>query len=143
MPNKICKEAGFSRCLMATPIRRADPIRVTAGARTFFVTSSICKKRNLLQSDRMAGLFLRVLYDYRAQNKFRVHEFVIMPDHFHLLLTVESEMTIARCAVHQGRVRFSGGEGVRDATASLAERIFRDTYCRSGGISAGTDLYPQ
>jgi putative transposase len=96
MPNKICKEAGFSRCLMATPIRRADPIRVTAGARTFFVTSSICKKRNLLQSDRMAGLFLRVLYDYRAQNKFRVHEFVIMPDHFHLLLTVESEMTIER-----------------------------------------------
>jgi putative transposase len=32
----------------------------------------------------------------RQKNKFRLHEFVVMPDHFHLLLTVESEMTIER-----------------------------------------------
>lgn len=81
---------------MATPTRRADPSRIKAGARTFFVTSSTWGKQNLLQSDRAAGLFVRVLYDYRAQNKFRLHEFVVMPDHFHLLLTVESEMTIER-----------------------------------------------
>jgi putative transposase len=81
---------------MAIPVRRADPARVTAGARTFFVTSSAWDKQNLLQSDRMAGLFLRVLYDYRAQKKFRLHEFVVMPDHFHLLITVESEITIER-----------------------------------------------
>jgi putative transposase len=41
-------------------------------------------------------LFLRLLYDYRAQGKFRLHDFVVMPDHFHLLLTVGSEMTIER-----------------------------------------------
>jgi putative transposase len=69
---------------MAIPLRYADPVRATAGARTFFVTSSICEKRNLLQSDRSAELFVRVLYDYRAQGKFRLHEFVVMPDHFHL-----------------------------------------------------------
>jgi putative transposase len=69
---------------------------VLAVARTFFVTSSISEKRNLLQSDRSAGLFVRVLYDYRAQGKFRLHEFVVMPDHFHALLTVECEMTIER-----------------------------------------------
>ena len=76
--------------------RRADPAHVKAGARTFFVTSSTWGKRGLLQSDRAADLFLRVLHDYRAQNKFRLHEFVVMPDHFHLLLTVESDMTIER-----------------------------------------------
>jgi putative transposase len=81
---------------MAIPLRYADPVRATAGARTFFVTSSICEKRNLLQSDRSAALFVRILYDYRAQEKFRLHEFVIMPDHFHLLLTVECGMTIER-----------------------------------------------
>jgi putative transposase len=81
---------------MAIPLRHADPVRATAGARTFFVTSSICGKRNLLQSDRSAGLFLRVLYDYRAQGKFRLHEFVVMPDHFHTLLTVECDSTIER-----------------------------------------------
>jgi putative transposase len=69
---------------------------VVAGARTFFVTSSTWDKRHTLQSDRSAGLFLKVLYEYRAQNKFRLHEFVVMPDHFHLILTVECGMTIER-----------------------------------------------
>jgi putative transposase len=81
---------------MAIPIRHADPAHVTAGARTFFVTSSISGKRNLLQSDRSAGLFVCVLYGYRAQRKFRLHEFVVMPDHFHLLVTVECDLTIER-----------------------------------------------
>jgi putative transposase len=81
---------------MAIPIRHSDPTLAIAGARTFFVTSSIAEKRNLLQSDRSAELFVHVLYDYRAHRKFRLHEFVVMPDHFHLLLTVGSEITIER-----------------------------------------------
>ncbi len=81
---------------MSIPIRHADPVRATAGARTFFVTSSICDKRNLLQSERSAGLFVRVVYEYRAQRKFRLHGFVAMPDHFQALLTVECDMTIER-----------------------------------------------
>ena len=81
---------------MAIPIRHSDAARVVAGARTFFVTSSIAEKRNLLQSNRSAGLFISVLYDYRARRKFRLHEFVVMPDHFHLLLSVDYGMTIER-----------------------------------------------
>lgn len=81
---------------MAIPPRRSDPGHVAAGARTFFVSSSIAAKRNLLQSDRSAQLFVRVLYEYRSQRRFRLHEFVVMPDHFHLLLTVECDSTIER-----------------------------------------------
>jgi putative transposase len=81
---------------MAIPIRNSDSAHVTSTARTFFVTSSITNKRKLLQSDRSAGLFIRTLYDYRAQGKFRLHAFVVMPDHFHLLITVDSSMTIER-----------------------------------------------
>jgi len=40
---------------MAIPLRRADPANITAGLRTFFVTSSIAGKRNLLQSHRSAN----------------------------------------------------------------------------------------
>jgi putative transposase len=65
-------------------------------ARAFFVTSSIARTRKLLRSDRSAGLFVRVLYDYLAQRKFRIHEFVVIPDHFHALLTVESDSTMER-----------------------------------------------
>jgi putative transposase len=81
------ERTGFSRC-MSIPLRHANPQCATAG--------SISGKRNLLQSDRSAGLFVQVLYDYRSQRKFRLHEFVVMPDHFHALLTVESDSTIER-----------------------------------------------
>ena len=94
---------------MAIPSRRADPGHVTAGARTFFVTSSICGKRNLLQSDRSAALFVRVLCYYRDLRKFRLHEFVVMPDHFHTLLTVESDITIEHA------VQLIKGAGSRSA----------------------------
>lgn len=81
---------------MAIPLRYSAPAHVAAGGRTFFVTSSVAGKRNLLQSDRSAQLFVRILYEYRSQRKFHLHEFVVMPDHFHLLLTVECDSTIER-----------------------------------------------
>jgi len=43
----------------------------------------------------MARLLLKTLYSYRRQAKFQLHEFVIMPEHFHLLLT-PSEITLER-----------------------------------------------
>ena len=41
---------------------------------------------------------MRILYEYRSQLKISVwHEFVVMPDHFHLLpLTVGSDMTVEK-----------------------------------------------
>ena len=53
-------------------------------------------KRNLLQSERSARLFIEVLYYYRAQRKYLLHAFVVMPDHFHSLVTVDSGMSIER-----------------------------------------------
>jgi len=41
-------------------------------------------------------LFIRALYEYRNQGKFRLHEFVVMPNHFHVLLTVDAGMSIER-----------------------------------------------
>jgi len=81
---------------MTISTRYSNASSVLATARTFFVTSSIAGGRNLLQSDRSAGLFLDVLYGYRAQEKFRLHEFVVMPDHFHVLLTVDCDLAVAR-----------------------------------------------
>jgi putative transposase len=96
VPTGLEKKNRLQPLSMAIPDRHANPIRATAGARTFFVTSSIAGKRNLLQSNRSAGLFVRVLYEYREQGKFRLHEFVVMPDHFHLLITVACDISIER-----------------------------------------------
>jgi|ERR1035438_1476748 putative transposase len=81
---------------MSIPVRNADPAHVIAGERTFFVTSSTSGKRALLQSARAATLLIDVLYHYRQERKYLLHEFVIMPDHFHLLITIGTEMSIER-----------------------------------------------
>jgi putative transposase len=81
---------------MANPRRHAGPSAIPPTLRTFFVTSSIAGKRNLLQSDRCADLFIDVLYHYRSERKYFLHSFVVMPDHFHVLITVGHEITIER-----------------------------------------------
>jgi putative transposase len=48
----------------------------------------------------MARLFIDVLQHYRQQEKYLLHEFVLMPDHFHLLitpaLTLERDMQLIK-----------------------------------------------
>src|SRR5882762_2866971 len=65
----------------------AAPRRGNTGYSCYFITASTFQRRNILQSDRMAGLFVDVLLHYRQQEKYLLHEFVVMTDHFHLLIT--------------------------------------------------------
>jgi len=81
---------------MSIPVRNSDRTHVIANERSFFVTSSIAEKKALLQSTRAATLFIDVLYHYRQRRKYLLHEFVVMPDHFHLLITVDAEMTVEK-----------------------------------------------
>ena len=83
---------------MSIPSRNASAASITASQRTFFVTSSVAGKRNLLQSERSARLLLDVLYHYRLQRHYLLHALVVMPDHFHVLLTLGSEISVERAA---------------------------------------------
>jgi len=65
----------------------AAPQKGNTGSGTYFITAGTFQKQQLLQSDRMAILFLDVLLSYRSQNKYLLHEFVLLPDHFRLLIT--------------------------------------------------------
>jgi putative transposase len=64
--------------------------------RTFFVTSTTAGRRALLPSDRMAQLLVNVLAENRQKGRFLLHEFVIMPNHFHLLLTPAAEIPLEK-----------------------------------------------
>ena len=64
--------------------------------RTFFVTSTTVGRRALLQSDRMAQLLVDVLAENRRKKRFLLHEVVIMPNHFHLLLTPAAEVPLEK-----------------------------------------------
>lgn len=54
---------------------------------TYFVTANSIDQKRLLQSQRMASLLVEVIFHYRAQEHYLLHEFVVMPNHLHLLLT--------------------------------------------------------
>jgi len=60
--------------------------------RTFFVTSVTNARRALFREPSMARLLMNVLADNRAKQRFLLHEFVIMPDHFHLILTPAADV---------------------------------------------------
>ena len=81
---------------MARPARNVRPESILIFARTFFATTKTSQGRALLQSERNATLMIDVLGSYVAAGKFRLHDFVVMPDHLHLLLTVGEGMTIER-----------------------------------------------
>jgi putative transposase len=81
---------------MATPTRHSNSKQIVRPSRTFFVTTKTSMGRALLQSEGNAMLFIEVLRSYVAAKKFKVHDFVVMPDHVHLLLTVGGEMSIEK-----------------------------------------------
>ena len=60
----------------------------------------------LLQSERNAGLLIDVLRSLITEHRFKLHDFVIMPDHIHLLIEVDSELTIEK-AMQLIKGRFS------------------------------------
>ena len=81
---------------MARPARHARTGDILSSSRTFFVSTKTSMGRYLLQSERNAKLFIDVLRSYVAAGKFQVHDFVVMPDHVHLLLSVGRDITIER-----------------------------------------------
>ena len=58
---------------------------------TYFLTSQTWMRRELFRNPRWAELFLDVLQSYRPA-MYLLHEFVLMRDHFHLLITPQTSL---------------------------------------------------
>lgn len=58
----------------------------TNNAQTYFVTSDTWERRGLFRNEAWARLFFKTLLSHRGE-AYLLHEFVLMPDHFHLLIT--------------------------------------------------------
>ncbi len=70
--------------------------RLVRAPGTYFVTSNTWQRRALFRKEAPARLFLDCLFRYRRDGNFLLHEFVLMPDHFHLLLTPAPHITLER-----------------------------------------------
>ena len=64
--------------------------------RTFFVTTITWQRISLFRNPQRADLMMDVLEHYRDQKKYELHEFAIMPDHLHLLLTPATDISLER-----------------------------------------------
>jgi putative transposase len=81
---------------MSRPSRPSDPNSRTGRERVFFVTTRTAGGRSLFQTDRMANLLIDVLRSYVRDKKFVVHDFVVMPNHVHILITVPGDTTLEK-----------------------------------------------
>ena len=115
------------------------PYRGTTGDGTYFVTSSTFQKKSLLQSVRTATLFIETLLEYRSQHKYLLHEFVVMPDHFHLLITpvVTLEKTIQ---LIKGGFSFRAGK-LFQARGNIWQQSFYDRRVRDAAEYAAFKRY--
>jgi putative transposase len=52
----------------------------------YFVTTTVSERRPLFNSPENAGILLRVIYNQRKRKRFYLLGFVIMPEHFHLMI---------------------------------------------------------
>jgi putative transposase len=64
--------------------------------RTYLVTAVTAERRSLFQVTATAELLQQTILDYRSQEKFLLHAFVIMPDHFHALITPAPDVSLEK-----------------------------------------------
>lgn len=64
--------------------------------KTYFVTASTYMKQALFQRQASADLLVDTIFKYRGAGEFLVHEFAVMPNHIHLLLSVDDDHAIGR-----------------------------------------------
>jgi putative transposase len=93
----------------------------------YFVTSATAERAPFFRYERWCALFIEVLYQYR-QETFRLHEFVLMPDHFHLLMAPTESLERAMQLIKGG---FSRRAALQfETTKAIWQRGFTDHRIR-------------
>jgi len=64
--------------------------------RIFFITTATAQRKPLFRYERAAKLFLDTMFGYRDRGIFQLYEFVVMPDHVHLILSPKTTVSLER-----------------------------------------------
>jgi REP element-mobilizing transposase RayT len=75
---------------MARPKHRTKP------GETYFVTTDTWERRKVFLKGTAAELVEAKLFEYRDKGHYCVHSYVVMPEHFHVLLTPGKTTTLER-----------------------------------------------
>jgi len=63
---------------------------------TYFVTACAHMHQNLFQGRDVAELMIATIFRYRDAGEFHLCEYVVMPDHIHLLLSLDDGRPLSR-----------------------------------------------
>src|SRR5579863_3578449 len=63
---------------------------------TYFVTTKAWQNMAVFQVHETAEIVIRKILEYRDRGNFLLHEFVLMPDHLHLLLTPSETVSLEK-----------------------------------------------
>jgi len=79
---------------------------------TYFVTSRTWESRALFANAALCSSFVEALLHYRDQGAYQLHAFVLMPEHFHVLITPASHVAVERAVqyIKGGSARRMGEE---------------------------------
>ena len=144
---------------MSKPSRPSAPEKATGVERTLFVTNSAHGGRFTFQSERMALLFIDTLQQIVHAGKLTIHDFVVMPNHVHLLMTVPGDVTIEKAMQSiKGGFSFRAGREldfkgeiwqrgfsdvrVRDRMSFLQHRTYIDENPVRAGLAGSPEEYP-
>jgi REP-associated tyrosine transposase len=95
----------------------AVPPRRTHIPGTYFVTSRTWESRELFIKPPVCEIVVETLLHYRDQSSYLLHSVVLMPDHFHLLLTPGPAIALERA------VQFIKGGSARRISQALNFRL--------------------
>ena len=74
----------------------AIPKRHASVPGTYFVTSRTWESHAIFKVTQGCEIFVESLLHYRDTGAYKLHEFVLMPDHFHVLLTPSEDTSLER-----------------------------------------------
>jgi putative transposase len=81
---------------MSKPSRPSDPNNASGCPRTFFVSTGTAGGKSLFQTERMADLCIDVLRSTMRTKGITIHDFVVMPNHVHVLMTIPGHLSVEK-----------------------------------------------
>jgi len=108
---------------------RAKREHATNTGQTYMVTTETWGRRDLFKNERWAKLLIDTLYHYRGQ-AYLLHEFVVMPDHVHVLLSPQTSLEKAMQFIKGGfsfRAKRELGSNMEIWQKGFQDHRIRDT----------------
>ena len=75
----------------------ARPKHRVKAAGAYFVTAETWQRRQLFRKQVTTRILIDTILDDRERGFYRLHDFVVMPDHFHAILTPSRDTSLEKC----------------------------------------------